>query len=136
MLPGAGAPHPRTCCSLYSEPPNSPCQHSGQNGLSRPRARPPTASRCKSATSRRALEDAKTTAGLDGGEARLSWHSLRHSWASLLATDVALPATTLARITGHADAGFTLKVYARDARDETAMVDDVLARAAAAGVGT
>jgi hypothetical protein len=28
---------------------------------------------------------------------------------------------------GHAGAGFTLKVYARDGRDETAVVDDVLA---------
>ncbi len=46
------------------------------------------------------------------------WHSLRHSFASMLATDLELPATTLARLTGHADAGFTLRVYARDGRDE------------------
>ena len=55
--------------------------------------------------------------------------SLRHSYASMLATDLELPATTLARITGHADAGFSLKVYAKDARDESAVVTDVLARA-------
>jgi hypothetical protein len=47
-----------------------------------------------------------------------------------------LPATTLARLTGHADAGFTLKVYARDGRDEAAtFVDDVLARTAGAKIG-
>ncbi len=86
---------------------------------------------------RRALEDAKAAAGLVVGEGeRLSWHSLRHSWASMLATDLALPATTLARLTGHADAGFTLKVYARDARDETAVIEDVLARAAAGRIGS
>jgi integrase len=49
-------------------------------------------------------------AGLDATEDRLSWHSLRHSFASMLATDLELPATTLARLTGHADAAFTLKV--------------------------
>jgi integrase len=41
---------------------------------------------------RRALEDAKHAARLDGGEERLSWHSLRHSFASMLATDLELPA--------------------------------------------
>ena len=85
---------------------------------------------------RRILDEAKATAGLDGGEARLSWHALRHSFASLLATDLALPATTLAQIVGHADAGFTLKVYARDGRDTATVVEDVLNRAAAAKVGT
>jgi integrase len=83
---------------------------------------------------RRALNAAKTTATVDGGEERLSWHSLRHSFASMLATDLELPATTLARLTGHADAGFTLRVYARDGRDEAAVVEDVLGRAAAAKV--
>jgi integrase len=81
------------------------------------------------------LERAKKTAKLAGGEERLSWHSLRHSWASMLATDLELPATTLARLTGHADAGFTLKVYARDGRDEAMVVKDVLARASGAGIG-
>jgi integrase len=66
---------------------------------------------------RRALESAKAEVGLDGLEDRLSWHSLRHSFASMLATDLEVPATTLARLTGHADAGFTLRVYARDGRD-------------------
>jgi integrase len=84
---------------------------------------------------RRALEDAKKTAGLGGTRDRLSWHSLRHSCASLLATDLELPATTLARVTGHADAGFTLRVYARDNRDEKTLVDDVVRRAKRAGVG-
>jgi integrase len=83
---------------------------------------------------RRALEEAKAAAKLDSGEERLSWHSLRHSFASMLATDLELPATTLARLTGHADAGFTLRVYARDGRDEAALVEDVLARAASANV--
>ena len=52
----------------------------------------------------------------------------------MLATDLELPATTLARLTGHADAGFTLKVYARDGRDEATLVEDVLIRAQAAGI--
>ena len=84
---------------------------------------------------RRALEDAKAAAGLDGTADRLSWHSLRHSFASLLATDLELPATTLAELIGHADAGFTLRVYARDGRDKATVVQDVLARAKGAGVG-
>jgi integrase len=84
---------------------------------------------------RRALDNAKAAAGMDATDNRLSWHSLRHSFASMLATDLELPATTLARLTGHADAGFTLKVYARDGRDETTVVDDVLARAHVAKVG-
>jgi integrase len=84
---------------------------------------------------RRALDDAKREAKLDATADRLSWHSLRHSFASMLATDLELPATTLARLTGHADAGFTLRVYARDARDETSVVKDVLARANAARMG-
>jgi integrase len=84
---------------------------------------------------RRALDDAKVAAGLDGFEERLSWHSLRHSFASMLATDLALPATTLARLTGHTDAGFTLRVYARDGRDDAAVTEDVLARAAGAKIG-
>ena len=85
---------------------------------------------------RRALDDAKTAAGLDSNGERLSWHSLRHSFASLLATDLELPATTLAELVGHADAGFTLKVYARDGRDRATVVEDVLARAAGAKVAT
>jgi integrase len=84
---------------------------------------------------RRALDDAKTAAGLDATADRLSWHALRHSFASLLATDLALPATTLALLIGHADAGFTLRVYARDGREQAAVVEDVLARASGAGIG-
>lgn len=84
---------------------------------------------------RRALDAAKTTAKLSGEDERLSMHALRHSFASMLATELELPVTTLAEIIGHADAGFTLKVYARDARDSSAVVEDVLARAAGAGVG-
>jgi hypothetical protein len=41
----------------------------------------------------------------------------------------------LAEIIGHTDAGFTLRVYARDGRDKQAVTADVLARASAAGVG-
>ena len=63
-------------------------------------------------------------------------HALRHSFASPLATDLELAPTTLAAIIGHADAGFTLRVYARDARDTATVVSDVLARAERAGVGS
>ena len=86
---------------------------------------------------RRALDDAKVAASLDCrmGE-RLSWHSLRHSFASMLATTLELPATTLAEVVGHADAGFTLRTYARDGRDAAAVTRDVLARAAGANVAT
>ena len=72
---------------------------------------------------------------MNGRDDRLSWHSLRHSFASMLATDLELPATTLARLTGHSDAGFTLRVYARYSRDEAAVVEDVLLRATGAGIG-
>ena len=41
---------------------------------------------------RRALDAAKVAAGLDGTEERLLWLSLRHSYASMLATDLELPA--------------------------------------------
>lgn len=85
---------------------------------------------------RRALEVAKEAAGLDGREDRLSWNSLRHSFGSLLATDLDVPATTLARLTGHTDAGFTLRVYARDARETPTVVADVLARARRAQVAS
>jgi integrase len=71
-----------------------------------------------------------------GLDERVSMHALRHSYASLLATELELPATTLAQLIGHSDAGFTLKVYARDARDTTTIVADVLARAESAGVGS
>lgn len=86
-------------------------------------------------TVRRALDRAKTTAALDGLEERLSMHSLRHSFASMLATDLELAPTTLAELIGHTDAGFTLRVYARDARDPAARNADVLERAVGAGVG-
>jgi hypothetical protein len=48
----------------------------------------------------------------------------------------AAAATTLAAIIGHADAGFILRVHARDARDRTTVVAEVLARAENAGVGS
>jgi integrase len=83
---------------------------------------------------RRALTEAKEAAGLAVTDGRLSLHSLRHSWASALATG-GLAATTLARVTGHSDPGFTYRVYARDARDDAAFVADVLDRAANAGFG-
>ena len=53
----------------------------------------------------------------------------------MLATELELPATTLAAVIGHADPGFTLRVYARDGRDPAAVVSNVLDRAAAAGIG-
>ena len=82
---------------------------------------------------RRALDAAKIAAGLDATEGRLSWQSLRHAFASAMATDLQVPSTTLARVVGHADAGFTLKLYAKDARDDAALTADVLNRAARAG---
>lgn len=53
----------------------------------------------------------------------------------MLATDLELRATTLALLVGRADAGFSLKVYAKDARDEATVVEDVLSRAQAARIG-
>ena len=44
--------------------------------------------------------------------------------------------TTLAELVGHTDAGFTLRVYAQDSRDQATIVSDVLARAAGANVAT
>lgn len=85
---------------------------------------------------RRALDAAKSRARLDTSDERLSWHSLRHSYASMLATDLDLPATTLAQIVGHTDAGFTLRKYARDTRSTEAVVADVLDRARKAGIGS
>jgi integrase len=82
---------------------------------------------------RRALDDAKEAAGLDTTAGRLSAHSLRHSFASVLATSGLAP-TTLSRIVGHSDAGFTLKTYARDARSDEAVAEAVLASAAEAGL--
>ena len=77
---------------------------------------------------RRALDEAKKRAGRAATEGRLSMHALRHSYCSALAT-AGLSPTTLARITGHSDPGFTLRACARDGRDEDALVADVLARA-------
>ena len=48
---------------------------------------------------------------------------------------IKLPATTLARVVGHSDPGFTLRVYAKDRRDEAVLVQDVLDRAQAAQIG-
>ena len=85
------------------------------------------------------VEDAEPPAGPEQDllarlqEERLSMHALRHSFASLLATDRELPATTLAQLIGHTDAGFTLRVYARDT---ATVVADVLVRAETAGVGS
>jgi integrase len=79
---------------------------------------------------RRALDAAKKAAKLENVEGRLSLHSLRHSFASYLVTELELAPTTAAEILGHADPSTTLRLYARDARDEAAVVTDVLARAA------
>ncbi len=83
---------------------------------------------------RRALDAAKETASLDETEGRLSMHSLRHSWVSALATS-GLAAVTLARLAGHTDAGFTLRIYASDPRDDAAVAESVLSLAAEAGFG-
>jgi hypothetical protein len=45
-------------------------------------------------------------------------------------------APSLAAIISDADAGFTLRVYARDARDTATVVSDVLERAERAGVAS
>jgi len=83
---------------------------------------------------RRALDDAKEAAELEETGERLSLHALRHSCLSALATGGLAP-TTLAEVAGHADPGFTLHCYARDGRDQSAVVADVLARASGAGFG-
>ena len=77
---------------------------------------------------------AKVAAGLDKTEGRLSSHSLRYAFASAMATELQVASTTLAKIVGHADAGFTLRLYAKDARDDAALTADVLDRAARVGV--
>jgi integrase len=84
---------------------------------------------------RRALAAAKKAAKLENVEGRLSLHSLRHSFASYLVTELELAPTTVAEILGHADPSTTLRLYARDARDESAIVEDVLARAAGGRAG-
>jgi integrase len=84
---------------------------------------------------RRVLRDATTAAGLAEIEGRLSLHSLRHSFASHLVTDLGLAPTTAAAILGHSDPATTFRLYARDARDPDTMVADVLQRAAGAGIG-
>ena len=80
----------------------------------------------------RALEKAKTAAGIEGGEKRLSWHALRHSAGSIWLTEYGLAITTVSAMMGHANPSVTLACYGRDPRDEQTMVADVLARAAAA----
>lgn len=45
-----------------------------------------------------------------------------------------MPDTTLARIAGHANAAVTMRLYARDERNQEAVNADVLGRAAAAGL--
>ena len=66
-------------------------------------------------------------------EGRHSLHSLRHSFASHLVTDLGLAPTTAAAILGHSDPATTFRLYVRD---PDMMFADVLERAAAAGVGT
>ena len=46
-----------------------------------------------------------------------------------------VPITTVARLMGHTNPGFTLRAYAHDARDEAAVAEDVLGRMAAFAVG-
>ena len=84
---------------------------------------------------RRALDAAKTAAGIDGGEKRLSWHALRHSAGSIWLTEYGLAITTVSAMMGHSNPSFTLACYGRDPRDEQAIVADVLERAARAASG-
>ena len=79
---------------------------------------------------RRALDAAKSAAGIDGGEKRLSWHSLRHSAGSIWLTEHGQEITTVSAMMGHTNPAFTLRCYGRDPRDEQTMVADVLKRAA------
>ena len=72
-------------------------------------------------------------AKLDTPDDRLSMHALRHSFLSLAATTLDVPDTTLARIAGHANPAITMRLYARDRRDQNRVNEDVLARAAQAG---
>jgi hypothetical protein len=51
-----------------------------------PSSAPPAVAQVQERNIRRALEDAKAAARLTETEGRLSMHSLRHSWASALAT--------------------------------------------------
>jgi integrase len=62
-------------------------------------------------------------------------HALPHSFLSLAATTLDVPDTTLARMAGHANPAITMRLYARDRRDQEQVNEDVLARAAAAGFG-
>ena len=64
------------------------------------------------------------------GELRRT-HALRHPSRS----QEQWPPAVVVAATGHSDAEFTLRVYAKDARDEAAFVSDVLGRAAGAGIG-
>ncbi len=85
---------------------------------------------------RRAMSEAKKRAALDVGEARLSLHSLRHSYGSMVATNLQLAPTTVAQLLGHTSAEFSMRAYARDARSDETIVADVLERAAVAQVGS
>jgi integrase len=84
---------------------------------------------------RRVLDQAKAKAMLDEHEDRVSLHALRHSFLSHAATMLDVPDTTLARMAGHANPAITMRLYARDRRDQEKVNEDVLARAAAAGFG-
>lgn len=64
---------------------------------------------------RRVLEDAKTAAGLDGGDGRLSWHSLRHSAGSVWLTEYGLAVTTVSAMMGHSTPAIFADVLARAA---------------------
>ena len=44
-----------------------------------------------------------------------------------------MPDRTLARIAGHSNPAITMRLYARDRRDQERVNEDVLARAAASG---
>jgi integrase len=80
-----------------------------------------------------ALTAAKKAAGMDDRDDRLSTYAFRHTFVSLAATNLDVPDTTLARLAGHANAAVTMRLYARDRRDQAEMNRDVLARAAQAG---
>ena len=55
--------------------------------------------------------------------------------ASSLLGSIKAPYTTVTGTDTRLSCGFTLRVYAKDARDEAAVMSDVLARAASAGIG-
>jgi predicted nucleic acid-binding protein len=67
------------------------------------------------------------------GSLRLSPRALRRCCPRAVLGRENVPATTLARLIGHTNAGYTWKLYARDGRSDATVAKDVLDRARNAG---